>query len=307
MNLLPSDKNLRPVEAPARVPASVRETDGGREVRSPEPGPRATAARGGGGGAIIELRRVSKSFGKQRVLDDVDLAIERGKNTVIIGRSGEGKSVLLKHIVGLLRPDRGEVYYEGRRIDRLGERALVPIRREISFVFQLNALFDSLSVAENVAFPVVENGHARRFSRQRVAEIVQRCLDIVGLAGFESKRPADLSGGEKKRVALARAIALQPPPKVILYDEPTAGLDPQRSDVINKLIRHLQRTVNVTGVIVTHDMQSAAEVGDRVLMIHQGGFIADGTPEELLHSSNETVRRFVRGEAAPEDMRALNC
>lgn len=253
---------------------------------------------------IIELRRVTKAFGRQRVLDDVDLKIERGSNTVIIGRSGEGKSVLLKHIVCLLRPDRGEVYFEGRRIDPLSERELVPIRQQISFVFQLNALFDSLSVGENVAFPMVENSRGR-LDKGRVRKLVSQCLDAVGLSGFEHKRPADLSGGEKKRVALARAIAMDPPPKVILYDEPTAGLDPQRSDAINKLIRSLQQRVNVTGIIVTHDMKSAAAVGDRVLMIWRGGFIADGKPEDLDKSRDEHVRRFVRGEAEPEDVRSL--
>ena len=159
--------------------------------------------------SIIELRRVSKSFGRQRVLDDIDLKIERGRTTVIIGRSGTGKSVLIKHIVGLLRPDRGEVYFGGQRIDQLGERKLVPIRRQISFVFQLNALFDSLSVVENVAFPMTENS-VGRVSKRRIRELARRCLELVGLAGFEHKRPAELSGGEKKRVAVARTLALEP-------------------------------------------------------------------------------------------------
>jgi phospholipid/cholesterol/gamma-HCH transport system ATP-binding protein len=253
---------------------------------------------------IIELRGVSKAFGRQRVLDGIDLRVERGKNTVIIGRSGTGKSVLLKHIVGLLRPDQGEVHFEGQRIDRLGESALVPIRRQISFVFQLNALFDSMSVLENVSFPMVENAIGR-LDRPHFHRLSRQCLHRVGLAGFDAKRPAELSGGEKKRVALARAIALEPPPKVILYDEPTAGLDPQRSDVINKLIRHLQHKVHVTGIIVTHDMKSAAEVGDRILMLWDGCFIADGTPQELLASTDPHVQRFVRGAAEPDDVTIL--
>lgn len=254
---------------------------------------------------IIELRRVSKSFGPQRVLDDIDLRIERGRNTVIIGRSGVGKSVLLKHVVGLLHPDRGEVYFDGRRVDTLRERELVAVRRRISFVFQLNALFDSMSVAENVAFPLIETGDAR-LSRERVREIVQRRLQMVGLAGFGHKRPAQLSGGEKKRVALARALALEPPPAVILYDEPTAGLDPQRADSINKLIRLLQRELGVTGVIVTHDMHSAAEIGDRILMLWDGRFIADGDPAALRGSNDERVRRFVEGRAEPADLASLS-
>ena len=254
---------------------------------------------------IIELRQVSKAFGRQRVLDDIDLKIERGRTTVIIGRSGTGKSVLLKHIVGLLRPDRGQVYFEGQRIDELGERALIPVRQQISFVFQLNALFDSMTVSENVAFPMKENSRGR-VDKKRIYQLVERCLAMVGLTGFEHKRPAELSGGEKKRVAVARAIAMDPPPKVILYDEPTAGLDPQRADVVNKLIRQLQREVNVTSVVVTHDMKSAAAVGDRILMLWNGRFIADGAPEEIIHSKEAHVRRFIEGIAEPEDVATLS-
>ncbi len=254
---------------------------------------------------IIELRGVTKTFGRQRVLDGIDLRVERGRNTVIVGRSGTGKSVLLKHIVGLLRPDRGAVYFAGQRIDTLGERALVPIRRQISFVFQLNALFDSMTVLENVAFPMTESARGR-LDRRRIHALAERCLEMVGLRGFEHKRPAELSGGERKRVALARAIALDPPPRVILYDEPTAGLDPQRSDAINKLIRRLQEDVHVTGVIVTHDMKSAAEVGDRLLVLWDGRFIADGPPHAVLQSRDDHVRRFVQGIAEPEDLRLIS-
>ena len=254
---------------------------------------------------IIELRRVTKSFGAQRVLDDVDLKVEHGATTVIIGRSGTGKSVMLKHIVGLLRPDKGEVYFEGKRVDRLSERELVPIRRKISFVFQLNALFDSMSVLENVAFPMLESSTAG-MPRKKIIELARQRLDLVGLAGLEAKRPADLSGGEKKRVALARAIAMEPAPQVILYDEPTAGLDPPRADLINRLIRSLQREVNVTGIVVTHDMKSAEEVGDRVLMLSGGRFIADSTPEGLRSNRDERVRRFVEGVAEPEELEAFS-
>ena len=253
---------------------------------------------------VIELRGVSKRFGRQVVLDEIDIAVERHRNTVIIGRSGEGKSVLLKHIVGLLRPNKGEVYFEGERVDQLGENDLVPVRRQISFVFQLNALFDSMTVLENVSFPMMENSRAQ-LNKTEIHDLARRCLQVVGLDGFQTKRPGELSGGEKKRVALARAIALDPPPKVILYDEPTAGLDPQRSDVINKLIRRMQSDFDVTSVIVTHDMKSAAEVGDRVLMLYEGKFVADGTPDELLHSDEEHVQRFVRGVAEPQDLISL--
>jgi phospholipid/cholesterol/gamma-HCH transport system ATP-binding protein len=256
------------------------------------------------GQPVVELRGVSKAFGRQIVLDGINLEVERGKTTVIIGRSGTGKSVLLKHIVGLLRPDKGEVHFGGQRIDRLGERALVSIRRQISFVFQLNALFDSMSVLRNVAFPMTENSTAK-LDRKQIDVLARRCLSAVGLAGFEHKRPAELSGGEKKRVALARAIAMDPPPRVILYDEPTAGLDPQRSDVINKLILRMQREFHVTSIVVTHDMRSAAEVGDRVLMLWNGRFLADGTPDELMESTDPHVRRFVRGEAEPADAQTV--
>lgn len=253
---------------------------------------------------IIELRRVSKSFGRQRVLDDIDLRVERGKTTVIIGRSGTGKSVLLKHIVGLLRPDRGEVHFAGKRVDQLSESQLVPIRRQISFVFQLNALFDSMTVAENVAFPMMQNSGGRP-DRAKIAAVVKRSLAIVGMSAFEQKRPADLSGGEKKRVAIARGIALDPPPAVILYDEPTAGLDPQRSDAINKLVRHLQEEFHVTGIVVTHDMKLASETGDRILMLSGGRFIADGPAADVLASRDDRVKRFVHGVAEPEDVQAL--
>lgn len=257
---------------------------------------------------IIELRRVSKAFrtgrNVQRVLDQVDLAIERGKTTVIIGPSGTGKSVLLKNIVGLLRPDSGEVWYEGERIDQLSERRLAPIRQQISFVFQLNALFDSMTVGQNVAFPIIEGGS--RMSRAQLAQRVSTCLDQVGLTGFEQKRPADLSGGEKKRVALARAIANEPPPRVILYDEPTAGLDPQRSDIINKLIRALQRTAGVTSVVVTHDMRSAQEVADRILMLSEGRFIVDVPTADLGKVQDPRVRRFVDGAAEPAELAKLH-
>jgi phospholipid/cholesterol/gamma-HCH transport system ATP-binding protein len=254
---------------------------------------------------VIELRGVSKAFGRQRVLDEIDLKVARGASTVIMGRSGCGKSVLLRHIVGLLRPDRGEVYFEGQRIDQLSETELGPVRRQISFVFQLNALFDSMTVGENVTFPMEQQTRGR-IDRRRVNELMQRCLDIVGLAGFERKFPAELSGGEKKRVALARAIALDPPPKVILYDEPTAGLDPQRADAINKLIRQLQTTEEVTSVVVTHDMRTAAEVGDRILMLWDGRFVADGPPSLLASAREEHVRRFIDGVAEPEDVKTLS-
>lgn len=250
---------------------------------------------------IVELRGVSKSFGRQRVLRKVDLAILPGESTAIIGESGAGKSVVLKHIVRLLRPDRGEVLFHGQRIDHLSERKLTEIRTKFGFLFQMGALFDSLTVGENVAFPIVE--HTRKRGEE-VRRIVAEKLNMVGLDGVQQKYPAELSGGQRKRVALARAIALDP--EVILYDEPTTGLDPIRSDVINELIRKLQRELGVTSIVVTHDMASVRKVGDRVIMLYEGQFIFDGPPHALDSASDERVRQFVEGRAGRELLRNLH-
>jgi phospholipid/cholesterol/gamma-HCH transport system ATP-binding protein len=250
--------------------------------------------------ALIELRKVSKAFGPLVVLDGLDLAIEDGQSLVVIGASGTGKSVLLKHIVGLLRPDAGEVWFDGIRVDEMPERELMEIRTRFGFLFQLGALFDSLTVGENIAFPLVE--HTRR-PADEVRRIVAEKLARVGLPEFEAKMPAQLSGGQKKRVALARAIALDP--QVILYDEPTTGLDPVRSDVINRLIVKLQRELKVTSITVTHDMASAFKIADRIVMLHQGKLIFDGSPEEIQRTEDPLVRSFVMGEATREEMAAL--
>lgn len=249
---------------------------------------------------IIELRGVHKRFGRLRVLRGIDLALEKGRTTVILGESGVGKSVILKHMMGLLRPDRGEVHVFGKRIDRLGERALVPIRRRIGFLFQMGALFDSMTVAENVGFALRE--HTRKPPRE-IERIVASKLAMVGLDGVQEKLPAELSGGQKKRVALARAIALDP--DAILYDEPTTGLDPVRADVINELVIKLKRELNVTSVVVTHDMTSAFKVADRMLMLYDGQFIFDGSADEIRRSADDRVVRFIRGQAGAEDLEAL--
>lgn len=250
---------------------------------------------------IVAFRELRKSFGPLEVLCDVDLDLRAGESTAIIGESGAGKSVILKHIVRLLRPDRGAVFYRGRRIDDLSERQLVPIRTRFGFLFQMGALFDSLTVAENVAFPIVE--HTRRRPAE-IARIVAEKLTMVGLDGTQDKKPAQLSGGQRKRVALARAIALEP--EIILYDEPTTGLDPLRADVINELIRKLQRELGVTSIVVTHDMASVRKVGDRVIMLHEGRFVFDGTPAQLEASDDPRVRRFVEGRATEEQLKSLN-
>jgi phospholipid/cholesterol/gamma-HCH transport system ATP-binding protein len=241
---------------------------------------------------IIEFRKVWKRFGYQEVLRGVDMELEHGKTTVIIGESGTGKSVLLKHMMGLMRPDRGEIYIDGRRVDNLKERDWVPIRQRFGFLFQMSALFDSLTAGQNVAFPLLE--HTKR-SEDEVARIVQQKLNLMGLDGVQSKRPSELSGGQRKRVALARAIALDP--QIILYDEPTTGLDPIRADSINDLIIKLKQELAVTSVVVTHDMTSAFKVADRILMLHEGHFIADGTADDFHNSTDLRVRRFVSGDA----------
>ncbi len=250
---------------------------------------------------LIDLGGVHKRFGTNVVLAGVTLALEQGRTTVVIGESGTGKSVLLKHIVVLLRPDAGEVRFHGQRIDHLSEPELVAVRRRFGFLFQMGALFDSMTVAENVAFPLVE--HSRR-TRREIDGIVAEKLRMVGLDGLQSKRPAQLSGGQRKRVALARAIALDP--EVVLYDEPTTGLDPVRADVINELIRKLQRELHVTSVVVTHDMTSAYKVADRIIMLHQGSIIADADPEYFRTTDDPRVRRFVDGRADQADLAALN-
>jgi phospholipid/cholesterol/gamma-HCH transport system ATP-binding protein len=250
---------------------------------------------------IIELRNVYKAFGSLEVLRNISLSIEEGVSLVVIGASGEGKSVLLKHIVGLLRPDSGQVLLDGQRIDGLSERALDSIRLNFGFLFQQSALFDSMTVYQNVAFPLVEHSS---HTTAEIDHLVGQKLAMVGLPEVGQKMPAELSGGQRKRVALARAIALDP--RVILYDEPTTGLDPIRADIINELILRLNKQLRVTSVTVTHDMASVFKVADRVVMIHQGSIVFDGTTSALRASPDPIVSNFVLGRASPEDLAALS-
>ena len=249
---------------------------------------------------IVEFRDVAKRFGHLVVLDGVTLSIQRGESIVIIGASGSGKSVMLKHVVGLLKPERGQILFDGQRIDTLPERHLMPIRQRCGFLFQMGALFDSLTVGENIAFPLVEH---TRMTPDQIRQTVAHRLVMVGLPGIENKPPAELSGGQRKRVALARAIALDP--EVILYDEPTTGLDPVRSDVINELIVKLQRELRTTSIVVTHDMASAFKIADRIVMLHEGKLIIDGTPQQIKDSPNPIVRHFVLGEADEKELAVL--
>jgi phospholipid/cholesterol/gamma-HCH transport system ATP-binding protein len=251
--------------------------------------------------AIISLRNLHKRFGKLVVLDGVSLDIEAGKTIVILGPSGTGKSVLLKHIVGLLRPDKGEVWFEGQRIDNMSERKLDPVRQNFGFLFQMGALFDSLTNLDNVAFPLVEH---TTMDKAEIKRIAQEKLDMVGLPDAGPKMPIELSGGMRKRVALARAIAKNP--KVIHYDEPTTGLDPIRSDVINELILKLQRELQITSIVVTHDMNSAFKVADRMVLLFDGKLRFDGTPDEMRNTDDQLVRRFIGGEAGDSELAILD-
>jgi phospholipid/cholesterol/gamma-HCH transport system ATP-binding protein len=255
----------------------------------------------GNGDSVIILKNVIKKFGANVVLDNVSLAIEKGKTTVVIGPSGCGKTVLIKHLILLLRPTSGEVYFKGQRIDNLRERQLNEIRTHYGFLFQGGALFDSLSVTENIVFPLRQHFEIRDW--RKVEELVKAKLAMVGLDGYQNYYPAKLSGGQRKRVALARAIALNP--EVILYDEPTTGLDPIRSDVINELILKLQRELNVTSVIVTHDMTSAYKVADRIIMLHKGKIIADGDTDHIRNHPHPIVQHFIKGQVDDNDLAVL--
>jgi len=254
-----------------------------------------------GAQSIIRLVDVHKRFGPLVVLNGVSLNIKQRETVVVLGPSGTGKSVLLKHIIGLLKPDSGEVYFHNDRVDAMTEAQLEPIRLRIGFLFQMGALFDSMNVGDNVGFPLREQA---KKADSEIADIVAHKLAMVGLDGMQKKMPGDLSGGQKKRVALARAIALDP--EVMLYDEPTTGLDPIRADVINELILKLNEELHVTSLVVTHDMASAFKVAERMVMLSGGKVIFDGTPDQIKCCATEEVRRFVEGRASEEDLRAVN-
>jgi len=250
---------------------------------------------------IIVCKNLTKRFGPNLVLDNISLAIEPGKTTVVIGPSGCGKTVLIKHLVVLLRPSDGEVYFKGQRIDNENEKQLSRIRASFGFLFQGGALFDSLNVTENILFPVRQ--HYKVTAASGLDELVKMKLALVGLDGFQSYYPAKLSGGQKKRVALARAIALNP--EVVLYDEPTTGLDPIRADVINELIRKLQSSLGHTSVVVTHDMKSAYKIADRIVMLHQGKIIADGNADHIRNHPHPVVQQFINGQVSDDDLAVL--
>lgn len=249
---------------------------------------------------MLELRNVHKSFGRLKVLRGVSLAIEAGKTLVTLGASGSGKSVMLKILIGLLKPDSGEVYFHGERIDNRPETELVKIRTKIGFVFQMGALFDSLTVGENVAFAMREH---TGYNDEKIRQVVAQKLQSIGLGGIESKMPVELSGGQRKRVAIARALATDP--EVVFFDEPTTGLDPVRADVMNELVIKLRNDLRMTEVVVTHDMNSAFKIADRIVMLYEGKLIADGTPDQIRQSKDERVIQFIEGKASESDLQAI--
>ena len=246
---------------------------------------------------LVRLVGVEKKLGRQKVLKGVDLNIREGERMVIIGRSGGGKSVLLKHIIALMQPDAGEVWFRDHELSRLNEEQIVPIRAETGMLFQNGALFDSLSVGENVAFTLRERGG--KLSEKDIKAEVERALKIVDLPNQAHKWPSELSGGMRKRVALARAAIAKP--ALMLYDEPTSGLDPVVSDSINKLMVRLGEELKMTSVIVTHDMVSAREVGDRIAMLFEGRIYCVDEPRVVLESKDPVVHRFVNGISDASD------
>lgn len=252
---------------------------------------------------LIHFRHVKKAFGSKVIYDDLNFAIHRGETVTILGPSGSGKSVMLKMLIGLLDTDEGEILFDGKDVTRLSERELYDVRRRVAYLFQGAALFDSLSVGENVAYGLREqnwNTMSDAEIRARVAE----SLGSVGLPGIEHMRPSDLSGGMKKRVGLARTLALQP--EVLLYDEPTTGLDPINTARINNLIRRIKRDLGLTSVVVTHDMGTAFSVSDRIVMIGRGRLVMQGTPDDFRKATDPYVRDFIDGRAPEiEDVSVL--
>ncbi|MHC4428911.1 MAG: ABC transporter ATP-binding protein [Planctomycetota bacterium] len=252
------------------------------------------------GQGIVRMVKATKWFDRAQVLRAITLEFTEGKTTVVLGPSGCGKTVLLKHIVGLLKPDRGEVWYRDKRIDTLSEAELGSVRRQFGYLFQHGALFDSMTVCENVAFPLLEH------TRHSAAERQERAREVLAMVGMDQsidKMPAELSGGQRKRVSLARAIVLEP--KVMLYDEPTTGLDPIRADVINHLIIKLQKQLQITSIVVTHDLAAAFRVADIMVMLYDGAVVMQGTPRQLRESSDPIVRRFLAGEATAEELAGM--
>jgi len=241
---------------------------------------------------LIMVRDLCKSFGSNHVLQGLNLEVNRGEDIVVIGGSGTGKSVLIKCIIGLLKPDRGTIYIDGEEITYYNEAKLNEIRKKFGMLFQFGALFDSMPVWENVGFGLKQHTNLKD---DEIRDIVAEKLAMVGLKGVEYLMPSELSGGMKKRVSLARAIAMEP--EILLYDEPTTGLEPIMADVINELIIQLREKLRVTSIAITHDMKSAYKIGDRIAMLYKGKIIEVGTPDEIKNSKNEIVQQFIQGKS----------
>ncbi len=241
---------------------------------------------------MIRIVDLHKAFGPNKVLRGVNLTVEKGETMVVIGQSGSGKSVLLKLMIGLLKPDAGEIYVDGEEISRLKDEALQGITRKFGLLFQGAALFDSMTVAENVRFGLERH---TQYSAAEMDKLTAESLALVGLSGVERLMPHQLSGGMKKRVGLARAIAYRP--QIMLYDEPSTGIDPIRADAINDLINKLKIEIGVTSVVITHDMASSYRVADRIAMLYEGRIIEEGTPHEIKGSQNPVVQQFIHGRA----------
>jgi phospholipid/cholesterol/gamma-HCH transport system ATP-binding protein len=241
---------------------------------------------------MIEIKDLYKSFGDKEVLRGIDLFIRKGETMAVIGQSGSGKSVLIKHMIGLMRPDRGKIMIDGVDICCLSDKEMYEIRRKFGLLFQAGALFDSLTVAKNVSFGLERY---RDFPSEKIRSVVTESLAKVGLQGAEDLMPHELSGGMKKRVGLARAIAYEP--EIMLYDEPSTGIDPIRADAINDLIVRTQKEMNVTSVVITHDMTSAYKVADRMAMLYNGKIVQIGSPEDIRNSPDPVVQQFIHGRA----------
>ncbi|MEY2492556.1 MAG: phospholipid/cholesterol/gamma-HCH transport system ATP-binding protein [Verrucomicrobiota bacterium] len=261
-------------------------------TRTGAPSMAQNVAASGTNGAMISVRDLEKRLGEQKILCGVDLEVGRGETLAIIGRSGVGKSVLLKNIIGLMKPDAGAIWIAGENITGMNERQLGGIREKVGILFQSGALFDSMTVEGNIAFPLIEAGMRNTNAiRARVNEM----LEVVELEGENTKMPENLSGGMRKRVGLARAIIRRP--SCVLYDEPTSGLDPVVSDSINRLIRRLQHRFGMTSIVVTHDMKSAAHVADHIAYLHEGRIYFYGTPDELMRCEDAIIQDFLQGRS----------